>query len=122
MFNYLPRNFSVKNFFKSVQIWQNYGHESVAAFLAHPVIYFTYFATLKNKRLFTAHELDWTTVLNTYIQMECSLRTNFSSQTPVQFSSCKQALTVESYTVVMLLTFIPIIISIPPPLTLSFQA
>jgi len=31
-------------------------------------------------------------------------------------------LTVESYTVVMLLTFILVIISIPPPLTLSFQA
>jgi len=25
------------NFFKSVKIWQNYGYESVAHFLAHPV-------------------------------------------------------------------------------------
>ena len=34
----LPRNVSVKNFDKSVKIWQNYGHESVAPFfLAHPV-------------------------------------------------------------------------------------
>jgi len=36
--------------------------------------------------------------------------------------SCAKHLTVESYTVVMLLTFILIIISIPSALTLSFQA
>jgi len=36
--------------------------------------------------------------------------------------SCTKHLTVESYTVVMLLTFVLIIISIPSPLTLSFQA
>ena len=36
--------------------------------------------------------------------------------------SCAKHLTVESYTVVMLLAFILIIISIPSPLTLSFQA
>ena len=36
--------------------------------------------------------------------------------------SCTKRLTVESYTVVVLLTFILIIISIPSPLTLSFQA
>ena len=35
---------------------------------------------------------------------------------------CAKHLTVESYTVVMLLTFILIIISIPSPLTFSFQA
>jgi len=35
--------------------------------------------------------------------------------------SCAKHLTVESYLVVMLLTFILIIISIPSPLTLSFQ-
>jgi len=27
----------VQKFCKSVKIWQNYGHESVAPFLAHPV-------------------------------------------------------------------------------------
>jgi len=36
--------------------------------------------------------------------------------------SCAKHFTVEFYTVVMLLTFILIIISIPSPLTLSFQA
>ena len=36
--------------------------------------------------------------------------------------SCAKQLTVESYTVVMLLTFVVIIISIPSPLTPSFQA
>jgi len=36
--------------------------------------------------------------------------------------SCAKHLTVECYTSVMLLTFILIILSIPPPLTLSFQA
>ena len=36
--------------------------------------------------------------------------------------SCAKHLTVESYTVVMLLTFILITVSIPSPLTLSFQA
>ena len=36
--------------------------------------------------------------------------------------SCAEHLTVESYTVVMLLTVILIIISIPSPLTLSFLA
>ena len=35
--------------------------------------------------------------------------------------SCAKHLTVESYTVVMLLTFILITVSIPSPLTLSFQ-
>jgi len=33
----LPRNLSVKTIFKSVKIWQNYGHECVAPFFAHPV-------------------------------------------------------------------------------------
>ena len=34
----LPRNLPVKQILKSVKIWQNYGHESVASvFLAHPV-------------------------------------------------------------------------------------
>ena len=33
----LPGNLPVKNCFKSIKNWQNYGHESVAAFLAHPV-------------------------------------------------------------------------------------
>jgi len=33
----LPRNLSVKKNYKSVKIWQNYGHKSVAPFLAHPV-------------------------------------------------------------------------------------
>jgi len=33
----LPRNLPVQKFCKSVKIWQNYGHESVAPFLAHPV-------------------------------------------------------------------------------------
>ena len=33
----LPRNLPVKKILKSVKIWQNYGHESVAPFLAHPV-------------------------------------------------------------------------------------
>jgi len=36
--------------------------------------------------------------------------------------SCAEHFTVESYTVVMLLTFILITISIPSPLTRSFQA
>jgi len=36
--------------------------------------------------------------------------------------SCAKHLTVESYAVVMLLTFILIIISIPSPLTFSFHA
>ena len=36
--------------------------------------------------------------------------------------TCAKHLTVESYTVVMLLTVILVIISIPSPLTLSFQA
>ena len=35
--------------------------------------------------------------------------------------SCAKHFTVEFYTVVMRLTFILIIINIPPPLTLSFQ-
>jgi len=30
-------NLPVKKSFKSVKIWQKYGHESVARFLAHPV-------------------------------------------------------------------------------------
>ena len=34
----LPRNLLV-NFFKLVKNWQNYGHEYVAPFLAHPVYY-----------------------------------------------------------------------------------
>jgi len=29
--------FQWKNFLKTVKIWQNYGHGSVAPFLAHPV-------------------------------------------------------------------------------------
>ena len=33
----IPRNLSVKTIFKSVKIWQNYGDESVAHFLAHPI-------------------------------------------------------------------------------------
>ena len=33
----LQRNLPVKKFLKSVKNWQNYGHESVAPFLAHPV-------------------------------------------------------------------------------------
>jgi len=33
----LPGNFPEKKFFKSVKIWQNYGRESVARFLVHPV-------------------------------------------------------------------------------------
>jgi len=35
----LPRNLPVEKFLKSVKNWQNYGHESVAPFLAHPVGY-----------------------------------------------------------------------------------
>jgi len=33
----LTANLPVENFFKSVKIWQNYDHESVAPFVAHPV-------------------------------------------------------------------------------------
>ena len=33
----LPRNLPVRKCLKSVKIWQNYGYESVAPFLAHPV-------------------------------------------------------------------------------------
>ena len=33
----LLRNLAVKKFWKSDKIWQNYGHEFVASFLAHPV-------------------------------------------------------------------------------------
>jgi len=33
----LLRNLPVKENCKSVEIWQNYGHKSVAPFLAHPV-------------------------------------------------------------------------------------
>jgi len=36
----LLRNLRVKKSCKSVKIWQNYGHESVAPFLAHPVYAF----------------------------------------------------------------------------------
>jgi len=32
-----PKNLPVKTMFKSVKNLQNYGHESVAPFLAHPV-------------------------------------------------------------------------------------
>ena len=35
----LRRNFPVKTFLKSVKNWQNYGHESVASFLANSVQY-----------------------------------------------------------------------------------
>jgi len=35
----LPRNLPVKKVIKSVKIWQNCGNESVAPFLAHPVVY-----------------------------------------------------------------------------------
>jgi len=34
---YLPRNLLAKKYSKSFNIWQNYGHDSVAPFLAHPV-------------------------------------------------------------------------------------
>jgi len=34
----LLRNLPVKKILKSVKNWQNYGHESVAPFLAHPVV------------------------------------------------------------------------------------
>ena len=34
----LPRNLPVKKFLKSVNNWQNYGHDSMAPFLAHPVV------------------------------------------------------------------------------------
>ena len=34
----LPRNLQVKKFLKSVEIWQNYGHESVAPFF-WPILY-----------------------------------------------------------------------------------
>ena len=34
----LPRNLPMKTIFKSVKIWQNYGHESMAPFFAHPVV------------------------------------------------------------------------------------
>jgi len=34
----LPRNIPLKIFLKSGKNWQNYGHESVAPFLAHPVV------------------------------------------------------------------------------------
>jgi len=37
----LLRNLPVKKFLKSVKNWQNYGHESVAPFLAHPVHIFS---------------------------------------------------------------------------------
>jgi len=38
--------------FKSVKIWQNYGHESVAPlFLAHPVEFHYYTVSQKNKTL-----------------------------------------------------------------------
>jgi len=33
----LPRKLPVKKFCTSVKIWYNYGYESVAPFLAHPV-------------------------------------------------------------------------------------
>ena len=33
----LPKNRPVKTFLKSVKNWQNYGHDSVAPFLTHPV-------------------------------------------------------------------------------------
>ena len=36
----LPRNLSVKKFCKSVKIWQNYGHESVAPFFGPPCMLF----------------------------------------------------------------------------------
>jgi len=35
----LRRNLPVEKKFKSVKIWQNYGHESVAHYLTHPVYY-----------------------------------------------------------------------------------
>jgi len=35
----LPRNLSVKTFLKSVKIWQNYGHESVAPFFWSTLVY-----------------------------------------------------------------------------------
>jgi len=35
----LLRNLSVNKKCKLVRIWQNYGHESVATFLAHPVVF-----------------------------------------------------------------------------------
>jgi len=34
-----PRNLPVKKFLKSVQNLQKHSHESVALFLAHPVVY-----------------------------------------------------------------------------------
>ena len=39
-FNYkFTKESSSEKFFKSVKIWQNYGHEAVAQlFLAHPVV------------------------------------------------------------------------------------
>jgi len=35
----LPRNLQVKKFLKSVKIWQNYGHESVAPFFGLPCLF-----------------------------------------------------------------------------------
>jgi len=49
----LPRNLAVKKFLKSVKIWLNYGHESVAPFFGPPCIHvkailFLYFSCLTN--------------------------------------------------------------------------
>jgi len=42
-------NLLVKKFYKSVKIWQNYGHESVAPFLAHPVVMTRTYAKTRSK-------------------------------------------------------------------------
>ena len=39
---HLPGNLAVKKIHKSVKNWQNYGHESMAPFLAHPAMYIGY--------------------------------------------------------------------------------
>jgi len=134
----LPLNLPLKFFFKSVKIWQKYGHESVAC-LFWPILYMSACWArgwpLQNSK--TDQDAFYGADLSAFMKPRIGWGHNSATWQIRLNDPCTSAMlpyvkllwplvtcTYQSYRVVMLLTFILIIIisSIPSPLTLSFQA